>query len=428
MLGTDTRDLRATFELAPAGGFDIVLADSTPGGAGYARRLIEESRFSARRLLLEAISKLDCEKDCQTTCVHCLNDYSNQIWWDRMDRHLSRVWLEKVVSRSIARPSHVPKEAVPCMSPIGIALGPVLKGHKQVIAVGSSIWGAEEPEASLGSARALRDWLDDGRDRCAWLAASDRDEISPTGADRQIAQMLRPAEESGRLVFVRLSEEEMQNAPRLTMFGGISNEELFDDEPRQSFLSGLGNGVCFRRHGMEDLSSLWIAKHVHKILEAPKSEIFSRLLDRLVVHRFQAGAPRNISAVFEDLKGKTVSLDIQDPYVAAQHRNREKLGEFLRALRQVDISIERLTLTWNPRNGNDHRQSQSEGLRSISQPHLSGDVVLSPWEPSRGEHFHDRIVHIREKGSGATWRVDVTSGIDNLMSYQKQCNLFIEKF
>ena len=29
------------------------------------------------------INKLDCEKDCQTTCIHCLNDYSNQIWWDR---------------------------------------------------------------------------------------------------------------------------------------------------------------------------------------------------------------------------------------------------------------------------------------------------------------------------------------------------------
>ena len=327
--------------------------------------LVEESRHSARRLLLEAIKKLDCQKHCQTTCVHCLNDYSNQIWWDRMDRHLSRAWLEKVVARSIARPKHVPEDAVPCMAPLGIALGPVLKGHKQVIAVGSSIWGAEEPEASLGSARALRDWLEDDRNRRGWLVVPEHDENSPTGTDRQIAEMLRPAEHTGRLVFVRLSEVELQKAPRLTMFGGITNEELFDAEPRQSLLSGIGNGICFRRHGMDDLKSLWIAKHVQKVLNAPKSELFARLLDRLAVHRFQAGRPRNVAAVFQELDGQTVSLSIQDPWLGAQDRNREKLGQFLRVLRQAGLSIAAMKLTWNPRNGGDHRQVQSEGLQEF---------------------------------------------------------------
>ncbi|WP_306006919.1 DEAD/DEAH box helicase [Aquicoccus porphyridii] len=427
MLGTDPRDLRATFELAPAGGFDIVLADATPGGAGYARRLVEESRFSARRLLLEAINKLDCEKDCQTTCVHCLNDYSNQIWWDRMDRHLSRTWLKRVVARSIARPKHVPEDAVPCMAPLGTALGPVLKGHKQAIAVGPSIWGAQEPEASLGSARALRDWLEDDRDRRAWLVIPEQDNDNPTGTDRQIAEMLRPAEDSGQLVFVRLSDSELREAPRLTMFGGIMNEELFDAEPRQSLMTGIGTGICFRRHGMRDLQSLWIAKHVQGVLKAPKSELFARLLDRLVVHRFQAGKPRSVAGVFQELNGQTVSLAIQDPWIGAQHRNREKLGKFLRALRQAGISITSLKLTWNPRNGDDHRQAQSEELRTVSQQHVTGEVVLRPWEPSLGQHFHDRIVHLQQGTNGFNWRVDVTSGIDNLMSHQKECNLFIEK-
>jgi hypothetical protein len=427
MLGTDPRDLRATFELAPAGGFDVVLADATPGGAGYARRLVEESRFSARLLLLEAINKLDCEKDCQTTCVHCLNDYSNQIWWDRMDRHLSRTWLERVVARSIARPKHVPGNAVPCMAPLGIALGPVLKGHKQMIAVGSSLWGAVEPEASLGSARALRDWLEDDRERRAWFVIPEHEKDSPTGTDKQIAEMLRPAEDSGHLVIVRLSDSGLEGAPRLTLFGGITNEELFDAEPRQGLLAGLGNGISFRRHGVSDLKSLWIAKHVQAVLKAQKSELFAKLLDRLVVHRFQAGKPRNVAAVFQELNGQTISLAIQDPWIGAQHRNREKLGEFLRALRQAGVTIASLKLTWNPRNGDDHSKIQGDGLLQISQAHLSGEIALRPWEPSRGQHFHDRIVHIKQEPSGTDWRVDVTSGIDNLMSHQKECNLFIEK-
>ena len=216
-------------------------------------------------------------------------------------------------------------------------------------------------------------------------------------------------------------------APRLTLFGGITNEELFDAEPRQGLLAGLGNGICFRRHGVNDLQSLWIAKHVQAVLKAPKSELFAKLLDRLVVHRFQAGKPRNIAAVFQELGGQTVSLAIQDPWIGAQHRNREKLGDFLRALRQTGVIIASLKLTWNPRNGDDHSKIQSDGLLNVSQPCVSGEIVLRPWEPSRSQHFHDRIVQIQQETSGTYWRVDVTSGIDNLMSHQKECNLFIEK-
>lgn len=120
-------------------------------------------------------------------------------------------------------------------------------------------------------------------------------------------------------------------------------------------------------------------------------------------------------------------VTIQDPWIGAQRRNREKLGEFLRALRQAGVSVASLKLTWNPRNGDDHSQVQGEGLRNVSLPHVSGEIALRPWEPSRGQHFHDRIVHIRQEDTEQTWRVDVTSGIDNLMSHQKECNLFIEK-
>ena len=427
MLGTDPRDLRATFELVPSGGFDIILADSTPGGAGYARRLLEESRFSARKLFLEALNKLDCDKNCQSTCVHCLNDYSNQIWWDRMDRHISRTWLENVISRSIARPKHVPVDAVPCPAPIGIALGPILKGHKQAISVGSGIWGSEDPESALGNARVLRNWLEDDRDRRIWLVVPAMDEENPTSSDRQIAEMLRPAEDSGRLTFVRLQAENLKTAPRLTMFGGIMIEELYDDEPRSDLLSGLGIGVCYRRHGMEDLASLWITKHIQDVLKAPKSNVFAKLLGRLVVYRFQTNRPRDISVVFSELGGETIELEIQDPWIAAQKRNREKLADFLRAICKTGATIECLKLIWNPQNGSDRLQTQSAGLREAAAPHVSGKIEFKPWEPSRGQHFHDRTVHIRQKDAGRSWRIDVTSGIDNLMSYQKECNLFIEK-
>ena len=426
MLGTDARDLRATFELA-TDGFDVILADATPGGAGYARRLIEESRFSARKLLLEALNKLDCEKECQSTCVHCLNDYSNQIWWDRMDRHISRAWLEGVVARSMERPTHVPSDAVPTPAPVGMALSSCLRGHKQAIAVGSSVWGAADPESSLGGARSLRDWLEDDGERRVWLVAPTGDESAPTGLDRQIAEVLRPAEVSGRLTFVPLPGERLSAAPRLTLFGGITNEELFDNAPRAALLAGLGDGVCFRRHGMSDLASLWITKNVQDVLKAPKSGVLSRLLERLSVHRFQAGKARNVAAVFADLGGQSVRLEIQDPWIGARYRNREKLGDFLGTLRRAGISIESLRLVWNPSHVDEPDAQQSSALRSAAAPHVSGIMDLKPWVPSRGQHFHDRVMKIVPVAGEQKWRVDITSGIDNLMSPQKECSLFIEK-
>ena len=86
-----------------------------------------------------------------------------------------------------------------------------------------------------------------------------------------------------------------------------------------------------------------------------------------------------------------------------------------------------MKLTWNPKNGDGPHNLQSEALLNVSQLYVSGDVSLRPWEPTQGQHFHDRIIHIREDETKLHWRVDVTSGIDNLMSHQKECNLFIEK-
>ncbi|PIE15715.1 MAG: hypothetical protein CSA70_00135, partial [Rhodobacterales bacterium] len=427
MLGTDPRDLRATFEFAPESGYDIVLADTTPGGAGYARRLVDESRFSARELFLKALDKLDCVKNCQTSCIHCLNDYSNQIWWDRMDRHISRDWLKAIVAKSVARPKHVPQNAIPCLAPHGSALEATLTGHKQVIAVGSGIWGGVEPELALGSARAVRNWLEDDSERKIWMVVPDDEAGHPTGTDRQVAALLRPFEDAGRLIFVRLPGEKLVSAPRLTMFGGITNEELFDTDPKHVILSDLGNGICFRHQGLEDLSTLWIAKHVQDVLKAPRSDAFSELLDRLVVHRFVAGKPRDISLVFKELSGQNVDVEIQDPYMGAQQRNCNKLGDFLRALHGAGLTIDNLALVWNPRNSDDNPRFQEDRLHNVSKPYVSGRVSLKPWQPRRGQHFHDRVVHIKPRGIVGAWRVDITSGVDNLMSYQKECSLFIEK-
>jgi ATP-dependent helicase YprA (DUF1998 family)/uncharacterized C2H2 Zn-finger protein len=99
VLEIDPRDLRASTELPNRNEPLIVLSDTTSGGAGYARRLASEARFSADVLFKEALEILDCSRgdQCSTSCNKCLNDYSNQQFWEDFDRHTASSWLQHVL-------------------------------------------------------------------------------------------------------------------------------------------------------------------------------------------------------------------------------------------------------------------------------------------------------------------------------------------
>ncbi len=64
--------------------------------------------------------------------------------------------------------------------------------------------------------------------------------------DRQVAAILRPMEDYGRLVFPTMPEAVSKGAPRLTLFGNGDIEELFYSEDHSAALAGFGEGVIFR--------------------------------------------------------------------------------------------------------------------------------------------------------------------------------------
>ncbi|MXX98095.1 MAG: DEAD/DEAH box helicase [Rhodothermaceae bacterium] len=91
-LQIDTRDLVATFQW-DQGNPVVILYDSVPGGAGYAQRL-GNGTFAITKLVQEALGVLECWAECASSCVRCLNDYSNQTHWDKFDRHLVLPWMQ----------------------------------------------------------------------------------------------------------------------------------------------------------------------------------------------------------------------------------------------------------------------------------------------------------------------------------------------
>ena len=98
LLGTDPRDLRSTVELMENNPM-IILSDAVPGGAGYSRRIGQEQAFSVAKLFFTAREILDCPEGdiCETSCRRCLNDYSNQWFWDKFERVPTLNWLSELL-------------------------------------------------------------------------------------------------------------------------------------------------------------------------------------------------------------------------------------------------------------------------------------------------------------------------------------------
>jgi len=100
LLGTSSRDLAATFQYADTAYPIVVLYDTIAGGAGYVRRLCSnEANFTAGRILDKMAELLNCPNQCASSCSKCLNDYSNQIHWDYLNRIEVIKWMDSITNR-----------------------------------------------------------------------------------------------------------------------------------------------------------------------------------------------------------------------------------------------------------------------------------------------------------------------------------------
>ncbi len=79
---------------------EVILYDTVPGGAGYCQMLM--NRHSMRDLLDAARQTLDCLAECSYSCRACLQDYDNQIHWEKLHRKPVLTWLERLLAENAA--------------------------------------------------------------------------------------------------------------------------------------------------------------------------------------------------------------------------------------------------------------------------------------------------------------------------------------
>jgi ATP-dependent helicase YprA (DUF1998 family) len=98
LLGIDQREVSASVRGRLFEQPEVILYDSVPGGAGYCQMLM--NRHSMRELLNAARRTLDCPVRCSYSCRTCLQDYDNQIHWEKLNRGPVLNWLEKLLAHN----------------------------------------------------------------------------------------------------------------------------------------------------------------------------------------------------------------------------------------------------------------------------------------------------------------------------------------
>jgi len=432
LLEADPRDIRASKELREGRPL-IVLSDAVAGGAGYVQRLFEESQFSAKALVSAAIRVLDCARsECATSCSQCINDYSNQAYWDVFDRLPVLEWMRGLLSETVLRPPHAPESAIPVKVINYGGLEEQLKVASSVTICAASIQGARVPELATSVARIIRNFCESLSDRkvrfmvCSGLPLA---QSRLSTLDRQIIDVLLPLEQRGQLQIYLVPRTALENAPRIAIqkanntleyYGSNFDQPIFDDL--------IGSKLYVSTCASADE---WHEKNKAHLRPIEKALAATALNTKAFRH--EAGQPRDFKAMFAEIIGRTVKLQIDDPYLASGDRNRGALVDFLTRLQGLGVVITSLTLTWKPPRPNS-ASSISEERPEDQQRDLAnrlkrlgsvGPIHLNP-RMSRLGHFHDRVVTATVNGEAGPkmLRWDITSGIDNLMQRDRQCSVF----
>jgi len=436
ILGIESRELAATVRSRPFGYPEVILYDTVAGGAGYCRMLI--GRYSVRKLLEKAVDALDCRAGCTHACRACLQDYDNQLLWEKLDRQPVLNWVKCILGMDQPPNPYMAFNAAPFEVKDGTPLLLAeLERADHFIAVAPTLFdiqtAAESRESFLAAptiafVRKLVAWMAGAPGRRAEIALAQPPTFSAEfSSSLAIWHELQPRLADGSLKFWKLPRSFDGRAwPRaLTSPGreggvawfsssGVSNP--FFDEPLPIPLWKAPGfppeTVRSFRNGWEELK-----------ITAPSKP------SDLTLREYRPGEPRNFACDFAFCRGEFFALlRIEDPYVLADDWKSRALCGFLRELATLwqkwPAKIEIKT-----RDTGDQNKLIADLERELKQHGVSIDIrrVVSGG-PDRID-FHDRRIIFQPDIVNPRRRVTVllTGGIDRYLDRKAECGVIAHR-
>jgi ATP-dependent helicase YprA (DUF1998 family) len=359
LIDADPRDLAATMQVdtnRPV----AVLYDTVPGGAGYVRRLASGG-LSIAALLAKATALLDCSARCASACRQCISDYSNQSYWEELDRLPVLAWLRRILDNPLERPD-LPSGATPWPSASLAGIADRLAGAPMIIAFATSLPGASDGDEAIASARLFRDLAERDPSRKMMLALGGRLPLSLADlstADLGATEILAQLEKAGQLSVFRLDADQFDPAlPRVFAQTADGPLAIWVDQGDRPLLAGL---LGERQHIAAPLGDA-AAQDLQTRLRAarPVPGALGSILKSVRVWDFSAGVPRDFEAIFAMARGTVHRLDIADPFLLKDDRARRGLNALLTKLRDGGADVERLQLTWRENFPEPGAESSSE--------------------------------------------------------------------
>ena len=432
-LDADARDLAATMQV-DAGRPIAVLYDTVPGGAGYVRRLAEGGALSMANLIESAIKLLDCPANCASACRQCLSDYSNQTFWEQLDRVPVLEWLRALLSDP-GRRDDLPPGAVEWTDPSLAGLASRLSGAQQIVFFATRIAGTDDAESAGATARLIRDLAERDPTRRIFIAAAGKLPLSLSElgtADLEAVEILAKLEKAGQLTVFRLpSDRFTPDLPRLFAQGGDGAMALWNDEGDQPLLAGLLGDAPHLAAKLE-------VDAVAGLLDTLKAgqlvkNALTGILGNVRVWDYPAGMPRDLTETFAAMLGDSVRLEIDDPFLLKDDRARRALIALLTALQKQGASYDYVALTWREKYpgepGETPEVQQSEMKRLLLAAGFDPDIFNMRCRSHRERRtFHDRVMRARVgplDPSSRSIQWDLSSGVGNLMDSSCEAKVYL---
>ena len=425
LLSIQSTEMRATPRLR--GRYvDIILYDGVSGGAGYSVQI--QNEYSKKDLVQAAISRLKCPRECSSACGGCLYDYSNQWVWDQLDRGPVLEWLHKLQGEEIKDPIEE-LGAVRWERPSLTGINERLSGSAEVHLIGYEL------EASEAEQDEVRTWLLDNLNRGTHFVIHlvnnlDTRPTQLTARQRQTLRYLHPYVETGQLNIGFLNgwqDKDFSAIPRI-FTRELGGPAFYSAVTSPALLRNLLPMPAYVATVTSDLS-----ENLEKIINDTQLYPATHFTGGLPIERWEiaCGQSRDLNVYFKELSEEYVEkMIIMDPYCGAGRRQINALVDFIKQLKKLVGSIEKLTVhcremhhkneNWQP------PQTVRRELYKVLKPmHDNVEVLVSEFNKSR--HFHDRTLDftiIGVDGCSITHRYDLTGGIDILMDGSKDTKIY----
>ncbi len=426
LLGIQATEIRASFRLRgrlP----EIVLYDAVAGGAGYCVRL--KTEISANNFLQTTAKDLDCPVGCASACSACLCDYSNQPFWDQLDRTPVLKWLQELLGEASLDPLEqlgAVRWKRPSLSQMSRSIG----GYAEIHLVGLDLDARDGEDDQV--LRWLLETLNSGmRVNLHLLRDLPKAAGGMTVRQRQTLLHLYPYVESGRLKVDRLfglDESKLLYIPRILCDPVIDAPAWYTGSPLSPLLENLLPEPMYEFRADHALVQGWA-----QLLSGARDYTASYFLPSLPVERWEllAGQARDFSTYFEVISGAYVeAIVLKDPYCAAGERQIRSLKELMEIITRLSGEVRRIEIHCREQSKKDERyrpiqQVKSEVEKAVQSVCDRPIVYVHRFQESRG--FHDRTIDfhvVDDSGCTAIHRYDLTGGVDYLLDVSKGTKIF----